>query len=65
MLRRLHFSKHVSAILLIEAVVLVLFLSLTLFFGEFWVVFFTRILILSLLAISFDLVWGYAGVLSF
>ena len=65
MLRRLHFSKHVSAILLIEAVVLVLFLSLPLFFGEFWVVFFTRILILSLLAISFDLVWGYAGVLSF
>ena len=40
MLRRLHFSKHVSAILLIEAVVLVLFLSLPLFFGEFWVVFF-------------------------
>ncbi|CAB3797027.1 branched-chain amino acid ABC transporter permease [Pararobbsia alpina] len=32
---------------------------------DYLMVFVTRILILSLLAISFDLVWGYAGILSF
>ncbi len=30
-----------------------------------WTVFVTRVLILSLLALSFDLVWGFAGILSF
>ncbi|MEO8165005.1 MAG: branched-chain amino acid ABC transporter permease, partial [Betaproteobacteria bacterium] len=32
---------------------------------DFWVLFITRVFILGLLAMSFDLVWGYAGILSF
>ena len=32
---------------------------------DFWVLFCTRVLILGLMALSFDLVWGYAGILSF
>ncbi len=32
---------------------------------EFWILFATRVLIVGLLALSFDLVWGYAGILSF
>jgi branched-chain amino acid transport system permease protein len=32
---------------------------------DFWVLFSTRVLILGLIAISFDLVWGYAGIMSF
>jgi len=35
------------------------------FLGEFWVLFATRVLVLGLMALSFDLVWGYAGILSF
>ena len=32
---------------------------------DFWTLFVTKVLILGLLAISFDLVWGYAGMMSF
>ena len=44
---------------------LAIFAMLPLFLADYLTVFFTRVLILSLLAISFDLVWGYAGILSF
>ena len=40
-------------------------LILPAFTDDFWTLFFTRVLILGLLALSFDLVWGYAGILSF
>lgn len=50
---------------IIELSVLVLFAVLPLLLADYLTVFFTRVLILSLLAISFDLVWGYAGILSF
>ena len=33
--------------------------------GRFWILFATRVLIVGLLALSFDLVWGYAGILCF
>ncbi len=42
-----------------------LFLALPLALDDFWVLFTTRVFILGLLALSFDLVWGYAGILSF
>ena len=48
----------------IETTLLVLFIVLPAFLEFFWVVTVTRIFILSLLALSFDLVWGYAGILS-
>jgi branched-chain amino acid transport system permease protein len=50
---------------IIEALLLASFAVLPLFADEFWVLFATRVLILGLLALSFDVVWGYAGILSF
>lgn len=50
---------------IIELGVLALFAVLPLLLADYLTVFFTRVLILSLLAVSFDLVWGYAGILSF
>lgn len=49
----------------IEGVLLLAFLLLPLAIDDFWVLFVTRVFILGLLALSFDLVWGYAGILSF
>jgi branched-chain amino acid transport system permease protein len=49
----------------IEALLLVVFLLLPAVVGDFWVLFATRVFILGLLALSFDLVWGFAGILSF
>lgn len=40
-------------------------LILPAFVDDFWTLFLTRVFILGLLALSFDLVWGYAGILSF
>jgi branched-chain amino acid transport system permease protein len=49
----------------IELGLLAVALVLPLFLDDFWVLFTTRVLILGLMALSFDLVWGYAGILSF
>ena len=49
----------------IEVALLTLFLLLPAAIGDFWVLFVTRAFIVGLLALSFDLVWGYAGILSF
>jgi branched-chain amino acid transport system permease protein len=49
----------------IELALLAIALVLPLFLDDFWVLFSTRVLILGLMALSFDLVWGYAGIMSF
>lgn len=49
----------------IEAVLLAAALALPLVIDDFWLLFSTRVFILGLLALSLDLVWGYAGILSF
>lgn len=49
----------------IEITLLVLALPMPWVLDEFWVLFATKICILALLALSFDLVWGYAGIMSF
>jgi branched-chain amino acid transport system permease protein len=49
----------------VEIALLVLALPLPWMLDDFWVVFATKMIILALLAISFDLVWGYAGIMSF
>ena len=49
----------------IEGTLLGLFLFLPLVLEHYWVLFTTRIVILGLLALSFDMVWGYVGILSF
>jgi branched-chain amino acid transport system permease protein len=49
----------------LEITLLVVFALLPLALADFWVIFMTRVLILALLALSFDLVWGFAGIMSF
>jgi branched-chain amino acid transport system permease protein len=49
----------------VEAALLPLFAVLPLVLADYLTVFVTRVLIFALLALSFDLVWGYAGILSF
>ena len=49
----------------IEALLLTAFLVFPVWADDFWILFATRVLIVGLLALSFDLVWGYAGILSF
>jgi branched-chain amino acid transport system permease protein len=50
---------------IIEGVLLVAFALLPLVLDDFWILFTTRVFILGLIALSFDLVWGYAGIMSF
>src|SRR5690349_17019262 len=57
--------RRFRVIPVVELVILVTFAVLPFVLEEYWITFATRVLILSLLAISFDLVWGYAGIMSF
>jgi len=58
-------ASRVRVIPIIEIALLVVFATLPGVIEHYWIVFATRVLILSLLGISFDLVWGFAGILSF
>lgn len=58
-------QRKIAAIPVLEALLLALFLVLPAFLPDYLTVFATRLLILAFLALSFDLVWGYAGILSF
>jgi branched-chain amino acid transport system permease protein len=53
------------AIPLLELLAIVVFAAMPAMLEYFWLVFMTRVLIVALLALSFDLVWGYAGIMSF
>lgn len=50
---------------IVEGVVLVAALLAPLVLQDYLTVFATRVIILALFALSFDLVWGYAGIMSF
>jgi branched-chain amino acid transport system permease protein len=50
---------------ILEGTVLVVALFLPLVLQDYLTVFATRVVILALFALSFDLVWGYAGIMSF
>src|SRR6185312_1300803 len=50
---------------IVEGIVLVAALLAPLVLQDYLTVFATRVLILALFALSFDLVWGYAGIMSF
>ena len=56
---------HKKRLPLVEAVLLVLLIVAPLFLNDFLTVIATRMLILALLAISFDLCWGYSGIMTF
>jgi branched-chain amino acid transport system permease protein len=50
---------------IVEGLALIVALILPLFLQDYLTVFATRVIILALFALSFDLVWGYAGIMSF
>ncbi|WP_454631311.1 branched-chain amino acid ABC transporter permease [Bradyrhizobium cenepequi] len=50
---------------IVEIVVLLVAVFLPLVLQDYLTVFATRVIILALFALSFDLVWGYAGIMSF
>ena len=56
---------RLQVIPLLELALLAVFLVLPLVLEDYLTVFVTRVMIMAILAISFDLVWGYAGILSF
>jgi branched-chain amino acid transport system permease protein len=50
---------------IVEGLVLIAALVLPLVLQDYLTVFATRVIILALFALSFDMVWGYAGIMSF
>ena len=58
-------ERRFAAIPILELILLVIFALLPVVLADYLTVFVTRVLIFALLAISFDLVWGYAGIMSF
>jgi urea transport system permease protein len=56
---------RVAVIPLLEALLLGLGVALPLLLDHFWVVLATRIAIVCLVALSFDVLWGHAGIMSF
>jgi branched-chain amino acid transport system permease protein len=57
--------SRIPVIPLVELALLAIFAVLPLVLEDYLTIFVTRVLILALPALSFDLVWGYAGILSF
>ena len=58
-------SRRWQVLPIIEIIVLVIGALLPLVLKDYLTVYATRVLILCLFALSFDLVWGYAGIMSF
>jgi branched-chain amino acid transport system permease protein len=58
-------SRRWHVPLILEVAVLAIGLVLPAFLQDYLTVYATRVLILCLFALSFDLVWGYAGIMSF
>ena len=57
--------RSIPVLPLLEAATLIVALILPFVLEDYLTVFATRVLILALFALSFDLVWGYAGIMSF
>ena len=57
--------RSLSAIRVLEIALVVAAVGLPLLVDHFWVVLATRTLILCLVALSFDVLWGYTGIMSF
>jgi len=58
-------SHRRQVIPILEIMILVVFAAAPMMLADYLTVFVTRVLILALLALSFDLVWGYSGIMSF
>ena len=59
------FNKQTRVIPIVEILLLILLIVIPLFVGDFLTVIITRMLILGLFAISFELCWGYSGIMTF
>ena len=57
--------RQMRVIPIIEAVLLALLIAMPLLVSDFLTVIITRMVILAMLAISFDLCWGYSGIMTF
>src|SRR5690242_12723474 len=57
--------RRLQVLPIIEIAVLVIGALLPFVLKDYLTVYATRVLILCLFALSFDLVWGYAGIMSF
>ncbi len=58
-------ATRLNVLTIVELVALVAMICLPLFVPDYLTVFLTRVLLLCLLALSFDLAWGYGGIMSF
>jgi len=58
-------SRRRQVIPILEILLFAVLAAAPIVLADYLTVFVTRVLILALLALSFDLVWGYAGIMSF
>ena len=58
-------SRRRQVIPILEILLFAVFAVAPIVLADYLTVFVTRVLILALVALSFDLVWGYAGIMSF
>ena len=58
-------NRQAGVIPIVEILLLILLIIIPFFVGDFLTVIITRMLILALLAISFELCWGYSGIMTF
>lgn len=58
-------SRMTQVMPIVEVVLLVLLIGMPLLVSDFLTIIITRMVILAMLAISFDLCWGYSGIMTF
>ena len=58
-------NRQAGVIPIVEILLLILLIIIPFFVGDFLTIIITRMLILALLAISFELCWGYSGIMTF
>jgi branched-chain amino acid transport system permease protein len=63
--RNLPRPHAIPVIPIVELTLLFIFTVLPLVLADYLTIFVTRVLIFAFLALSFDLIWGYAGIMSF
>jgi urea transport system permease protein len=63
--RRAPRRPRIPTIPIVEVALLLIFVVSPFVLDDYVTIFLTRVLILGLLALSFDLAWGYAGIMSF
>jgi len=60
-----HARRQLRVIPIVEVILLILLVVTPYFVSDFLTIIVTRMIILAMLAISFDLCWGYSGIMTF